>query len=201
MENYKQVIDCAKQYGKFFDFHNIKRESFKRLYGGLAWPINEIPAYFCIFGQRNEENKFGKRPLIQIFEMEDTEGSVNNFFARVKDISDQFGVYMIYADVENPAWYEKFVSVQCPILGRPTGAQDFDYGLQIIKAWAKADALQTMEGSLLRSQLSSLRETELKEALEKYNAVNGLRYVVSGVDDQDECRTRFGYLDFDSVCV
>jgi hypothetical protein len=176
-------------------------ERFERFYGGLAWPVNEIPAYYCLFGQLNEKNKLGKRPLIQIFEMQDTEGSVNNFFSWVKDISEQFGVYDAFADIENVAWYEKFVSVHFHILGRVTGAQDFNYGLQIIKSWAKADALKTMEGSLLRSQLASLRETELKEVSEKFNAVNGLRFLVTGVDDVEEGRTRFDDLDMDSVCV
>ncbi len=158
-----------------------------RIYGGLAWPTLLAPAYFCIFAQEREENPSGKRRLVQVHELEG-KGSIDDFFREVRDTAESFDVEVIFADVENTSWFEKFTSKHYFLLQKVTGAQDFDYGLEIIKVFSNAHALQTMADSVLRSQLASLRGSDLKEAFERLNAINGLRYAVSGFDDREEGR-------------
>jgi len=125
--------------------------------------------------------------LIQVFELEDTEGSINNFFKKVKEEAKRFMVHLTWGSAEK-SYFDKFDSVHYLILREPTGALDFSYGLEVIKAWNKSAGIQTMENSILRSQLASLRESELKEAPEKFNAINGMRYAVCGFDDEKEGR-------------
>lgn len=171
-----------------FHYSNGGTEIFTRVNAGLAWPTIEAPAYFCIFAQKEKENPSGKRPLVQVFELEDVEGSIDSFFKKVKGIAERYKVYLIYTDVEDSAFFEKFSSNYYYLLQKTTGAQDFLYGLEVIKAWSKLGGIETMEDSILRSQLSSLRETELKEAPGKFNGVNALRYCVGGFDDWWEGR-------------
>ena len=163
-------------------------EEFDRISGGLAWPTLEAPAYFCIFGQSVKENQFGKRPLIQVFELENIEDSIDIFFKQIKKASDRLRVDLIYGNSEHNAFTEKAFSYGLIMPQKLSGMQDFNYGLEIIKAWAKAHAIETMEDSILRSQLISLRDSELKEAPEKFNAINGLRYAVTGFDDREDGR-------------
>ncbi len=187
------------------DLEVYERGSFLHVCGGLAWPTVEAPAYFCVFGQKTVENKFGKKPLVQLSELEDCEESIDSFFKRVVDIVKSFNVDLIYGDSENDSFYEKAKSFDLYMPQKLTGMHDFIYGLNIVKMWSKADAIKTMENSIIRSQLSSLRETDLKEAPEKYNAINGLRYVVTGFDDRDDGRPlsdkALRGLDADSMCA
>lgn len=155
---------------------------------GIAWPTIIAPAYFCIFAQKEKENKFGKKPLIQVFELENLDDSIDRFFKEVKEASNRFGVDMIFGNAEESAFYEKAKSFDLFIPEKLTGMDNFSYGLTIITTWSRAHAIKTMKDSILRSQLSSLRESELKEAPEKYNAINGLRYLVTGFDDKEDGR-------------
>ena len=179
------------------------KKGFNRVCGGLAWPTIEAPAYFCIFSQREKENRFGKRPLIQVFELEDYKGSIDRFFKQVSEAAEDFKVHLTYGDVEDSAFYEKAKSYGLYMPQKLTGMKDFNYGLKIIKMWANADAIKTLEGSILRSQLASLRESELGEAALKYNAVNGLRFVCQGIDDREDGRplsdSTLGGLDIESM--
>ena len=186
---------------KFIRFHykNGSTDDFLRVCGGLSWSTVEASAYFTCLAQRREENEFRKKPLIQVLEFED-EGSIDGFFERVRKAASRFQVSLIFTDVENSSFYTKFSSRHYYLLQGVTGSEDFNYGLSIIRAWGKKNALETMEGSILRSQLSSLRESDLRESPErKFNAVNALRYVVSGFDDWEE--GRFNPINFDSVFV
>jgi hypothetical protein len=177
--------------GKLIQFHytNGEKELFGRINGGIAWPTLQAPAYFCIFAQMAKENQFDEEllPLVQIFELEDTEGSINNFFNKVKEAADRFMVHLMLGSAEE-AYSEKFNSMHYSMLLEPTGAKDFNSGLEVIKAWSKGGGIETMENSILRSQLASLRESELKEASEKFNAINGMRHAVCGFDDEKERR-------------
>ena len=179
--------------GKLIQYHyeNGEVELFNRVYGGIAWPTIQANAYFCIFGQMAKEDKFRNvelHSLIQVFELEDTEGSINNFFNKVKEEAERFMVHLIWGSADK-SYFDKFDSVHYLVLREPTGAQDFSYGLEVIKSWKKSTGIHTMENSILRSQLASLRESELKEApAERFNAINGMRYAVSGFDDEKERR-------------
>ena len=188
-----------------FRYTNGEPKLFARVSGGLAWPTLEAPAYFTIFAQREEKNSFGKRPLIQVCEFEDIEGSIDSFFKQVKEAAEDFKVRLIYGNVEDSAFYEKAKSYGLYMPQKLTGMNDFNYGLKIVKAWANFGAIRSMEDSVLRSQLASLRESELKEAQERLNAINGLRYVVTGVDDRQDGRplsdSPLGGLDVENMCI
>jgi len=197
MERTDKILDHVEKVkgefrqGKLIQYHytNGETELFSRIYGGIAWPTIQAPAYFCIFAQMTKENQFEKveLPIIQVFELEDTEGSVNNFFNKVKEEAKRFMVHLTWGSAEK-SYFDKFDSVHYLVLREPTGAQDFSYGLEVIKSWSKGAGIQTMEDSVLRSQLASLRESELKEAPEKFNAINGMRHAICGFDDEKEMR-------------
>ena len=196
MERKGKILDHAEEVGggtfqhKSVQIHYTDggTELFTRVHGGLAWPTFKAPAYFCIFAQQEKKNQFGKRPLIQVFEAEDVERSINDFFSEVKEVAERFIVHLIWSGIKGNAYFEKFHSKHYYILNEPTGAEDFGYGLEVVKAWSKDGGIQTMDNSILRSQLASLRESELKEAPDKFNAINGLRYAVCGFDDEKERR-------------
>ena len=171
-----------------FHYTNGETELFAGVNGGIAWPTIEAPGYFCVFGQRSKENQFGKKPLVQLFELEDSEGNINNFFKEVCVNAERFKVYSVFGNAEDEGFYKKATSLGLYIPLKLTGMGDFNYGLEIVKAWFKTDALAIMEDSILKQQLSSLRETELREAADQYNAINGLRYVVTGFDDWTDGR-------------
>jgi hypothetical protein len=192
-----QTVQVARYTARMIEFHytNGDTELFTRVHGGLAWPTIEAPAYFCVFAQREKVNQCGRRPLVQFFEMEDSEGNINNFLKQVCDVANRFKVYATFGNPENEAFLQKANSLRLYMPLKLTGVNDFNYGLEIVKAWFKADALTIMDNSLLKKQLSALRETELREAPDRYNAINGLRYVVTGFDDWTDGRPVFGLLD------
>ena len=178
--------------GKLIRYHydNDDTELFSRIYGGIAWPTIQASAYFSIFGQMAKEDQFRNvelHSLIQVFELEDTEGSINNFFNKVNEEAKRFMVHLTWGSADK-SYFDKFYSMHYFTLREPIGAGDFNYGLEVIKSWKKSTGIQTMENSLLRSQLASLRESELKEAPEKFNGINGMRYAISGFDDEKEGR-------------
>ncbi len=197
MERTDKKLDHAEKVkgefrqGKLIQYHyaNGETELFSRVYGGIAWPTLQAPAYFCIFAQMVKENQYNEEllSLIQVFELEDTEGSVNNFFKKVKEVAKRFMIHLMWGSAEK-SYFDKFDSMHYSVLREPTGAQDFGYGIKIIESWNKNTGIQTMENSVLRSQLASLRESELKEAPEKFNAINGMRYAICGFDDEKEGR-------------
>jgi hypothetical protein len=186
-----------------FRYTNGDTELFTRVNGGLAWPTIEAPAYFCVFAQQQKENQYGKKPLVQFYELEDSEGNINNFLKQVCAIAEHYKVYATFGNSENAAFLEKARSCKLFMPQKLTGVMDFNYGLEIIKAWFKAGALIIMDKSILKAQLSSLRETELSEAPDRYNAINGLRYVVTGfddwMDDRPVCDGPHGKLDVESM--
>ena len=199
MERTNKILDHAERLERKSEFHqgrliqyhydNGETELFGRIYGGIAWPTLQAPAYFCIFAQMVKENQFNEEllSLIQVFELEDTEGSINNFFKKVKEVAKRFMIHLMWGSAEK-SYFDKFDSMHYSVLREPTGAQDFSYGLEVIKSWNKSAGIQTMDNSVLRSQLASLRESELKEAPEKFNAINGMRHAVCGFDDEKEMR-------------
>ena len=200
-------FDRAERVGRMirFRYTNGEPKLFARVSGGLAWPTLEAPAYFTIFAQREEKNSFGKRPLIQVCEFEDIEGSVDSFFKQVKKAAEYFKARLIYGNVEDSAFYGKAKSYGLYMPQKLTGMNDFNYGLKIIKTWSNSGGIETMEDSILRLQLSSLRESELKEAPVKFNTINGLRFIVTGVDDREDGRplsdSPLGGLDVEDMCV
>ena len=195
------VVEISGHTARMVEFHykNGTTELFTRVSGGLAWPTIEAPAYFCMFAQREKENQHGRRPLVHHFELEDSDGNINSFLKQVCDVAERFHVYATFGNPENVAFLEKANSFQLYMPMKLTGVSNFSYGLEIVKAWFKADALTIMDNSLLKKQLSALRETELREAADRYNAINGLRYVVTGFDDWLDGRPVFGRLDPDSM--
>ena len=87
MENPGRIFDYAVESGQRFKhldretvriveihYTNGETELFTRVNGGIAWPSIEAPAYFCIFAQKEKENQLGKKPLVQLFELEDSHG-------------------------------------------------------------------------------------------------------------------------------
>ena len=162
-----------------FHYEDGETELFKKVLAGLAWPTLKESAYFCIFAKGEKKNQFGKEPLIHVFELDD-DGSIDCFFEEVKKNVERFLVSSVFCLAEGNPFFLKHGNI-CTYL-EPNGAKDFSYGLTVIKAWSKASAIQTMEGSILRAQLGTLRESDLKEVQERFNAINALRYVVSGFE-------------------
>jgi len=183
------------------ELNNGDRKQYLAVRGGLSWPLmadKVLPACYCVVGEelinaaQRRENQRGK--LILLSEHEAPEIlSLPTFFTKLTDDVRLLGCNTFYAvtmefqgrdysadtEVFRKFMYEKQIAVhleEAPWADRP------DLGINYINEWIKKGLLELPEGSLVRNQLRMVVAEKIDQLPQTLNAVNALRFVVSGFE-------------------
>ncbi len=169
-----------------------EKRNFQQIRGGLSWPTRDLPAYICILGQYSGTITAAPGSVRLLFERQcKTSPELLLLAANMaKDL--RFSEY--FTDLSKPEWQgfhekfrqyiqhnRKFREIR---LKHSDYADDFLYGMDVIRRWANNKVLELPGGSIVRDQLRSLNDEDLRaESPElKFDAINALRYVAIPFD-------------------
>lgn len=153
-----------------------------RVYGGLAWPIDGNPAFFCLLSDKKQEKeKTLDEPLTYYEISHETEShSLVQMFEKIKEISRIHAIYVAtgpkfinYAH-ELSKWRRENAS---GIQIRATQLSSFEAGIIKIKEYVEKGSLKFPEKSKVKAQLQILSKQSLKNENEFY-AVQALCHVI-----------------------
>lgn len=171
--------------------HEIAGQSdavFTDIRGGLAWPKETAPGYFCIVGERFQAGPMKKRPLALLQEYESND--FQDLLRVLTDTAIALACEDVYADLrpENECFLDGFYNYRrehqtaaSVYVGQAPWVENFQYGAILIRDRMKANGLEIDRDSIVASQLGSITETAFleKEKPEvEFYAVNALRFVV-----------------------
>ncbi len=186
---------------------NRREEKFSLIRGGLSWPVDNYPGYFCIIGERYLENidhtaEDKKRGELVFFEeYEDSCIPLDEFFHRLTDAAKAWGCSTFYTvpyDTQNEYFRElgRFTSrVGSPVRTETAPAAGaFHIGVSYIQKWAgEMGLLDLPQNSIVAGQLRGFSLESFAEKPERFHAVNGLRYVLASIHQYPEGHTVFAY--------
>ncbi len=151
-----------------------------------------LPAYLCVIGQYSgvlPEAPLSMRLLVEMQFPTSTE-----LLTAAANIAKDLRFTEYYTDLLNPEWSgfrSRFRSLiqqnrdfrEIRLMHSPH-AEDFLFGLDVLRRWSKARVLEVPNRSIIRHQVQNLTAEDLmQEKLEtKYDAINGLRYVAMPFD-------------------
>ena len=178
---------------------NPETFQYNAVFGGLAWPTPETPAYYLIFGRPHEELDYGQKsqdlPLEWFTEYTNEDVlSLDGFFERLTTDAAYYNCTKFYtltylADTDKDDWagyvsmYDDYCRAhdvkkiafmeQAPFDG------NFLLGLNLINSQLKTKKINLPEKSVARNQLRGITMSDIKEQPQnKYYAINALRYVI-----------------------
>ncbi|MBE9572149.1 MAG: hypothetical protein IMF11_16090, partial [Proteobacteria bacterium] len=142
--------------------------------GAITWPTAKSPAYYCIFGLKDEPTLTEKNPLVLLVEGEET-SLIEKFFERLTLNSTRLFCERLFADLrEENEGYKKslyeFVrerKVEDIRLSDSSRFENIEYGISLIKQWHHDNALKIGEDTILRKQLKEMGPDDLKDKLEE----------------------------------
>ena len=180
--------------------HNLeggKTYSYAGVRGGVAWPVGSQPAYLCLFGQLYQERPMWrdtvKGPIRMIAEVEvDSFRPITDLYMYMLDYcklmwAEEWFCKMPYQDPANDAYFNGFQEFMndygwerpYPFLQEAPYWDNFLYGFQLAHAWDKQALVSVPDDSLLYRQITSVQARDLDDKPEdKFNAINGYRYVL-----------------------
>lgn len=182
---------------KVLHYHDVR--------GGLSWPTEAAPGYYCILGEKYSEtyrfegmNRRGELRLLA--EREFNGISLNDLFAQLTDDTAMLECRSIYTDTEEPfkghvETFWEFVHKKGVKTGSLTEApfvDNFLLGISWIQDWVKEGLLSIPETSVIYSQLKTISKADLAESPEdRFPAINALRFVVGAFYKYRTGQTRF----------
>jgi hypothetical protein len=178
---------------------NGEIREYRAIRGGISWPLMEknLPGYCCIFGE--EWVKWTPMPercklrLLSEYEAPDILTSLTTFFTRLTDDSKLYlcdTFYTVTNEFQGEDYsgyaeaFQEFIQKK-QISGRleeAPWADKPDLGLYQIREWMSKGLLELPEGSLVVAQLRMVESEKAKQVPQTLNAVNALRFVVSGFE-------------------
>ncbi len=160
---------------------------------GLAWPIsNEARGYFCLVGQHQPRLITGEWPLMVL-----TEGislTLDGLFENMFNEMGIFGATEIFVDASTKFrslildldnWRLKKRPSQDIVISPAPFFDNFMKGFDLILKWTHPNkkSLTIQKNSLIYEQLRNFKNQDLDAGPElKFNAMNGLRYVLGGFE-------------------
>jgi len=175
------------------DDGEVQKIKYAAIRGGVSWPNEDAPGYFCILGEEFTENDYGKegtkRKIHLLSENEVDVISLDRFFSKLTDATKLFLCESLYADIdaENEGYvlaFQKFDESN-KVVGSfyPAPYSElFFLGVSIIKDWLNDGTLKVPTGSIIHEQLKGMTAIDLRESSQtKFHAVNGLRHAVTAL--------------------
>jgi len=154
---------------------------------GLSWPVKNIPGYYCIFGQVNYANEFGKKP-VRYFTEKDSKDIIS-LFNHMSDYASLLKAKRIYTDLGGEfEEYREIISEYCSEndlhglhLKQAPWANNFHYSVRaLIQEYRDTKAMEYPENTTLGEQVNSITEDDHDpERFDKFYAVKALKYVLA----------------------
>jgi hypothetical protein len=153
---------------------------------GLAWPYQTHPGYWLILGQRDEQNSFGKFPLVLLHEGRARD--LGRLFESITDAAVRLMCEDVYVDMdeENLCYRHSFSryrdghNIRRVFMASAPYVDNFDYGITLIREWIKEGSLKIDHGSIVGRQLGQIPESVLEESQrDEYFAIHALRFVLA----------------------
>jgi hypothetical protein len=153
---------------------------------GLVWPHQTQPGYWLIFGQRDEQNAFGKHPLVLLGEGKSRD--LGKLFDSMTDLAVRLKCENVYVNMseENDCFREAFSrycdegNIRRVFMGLAPYVENFDYGIGLIRQGLKDKALEIDQDSIIARQLREIPESVLEEnQRDEYYSLHALRFVLA----------------------
>jgi hypothetical protein len=153
---------------------------------GLVWTYQTQPGYWLIMGQRDEQNAFGKYPLVFFGEGESKD--LDKLFHSMTDSAVRLRCEDVYVDLseENDCYRGAFSrycdegNIKRVFMVSAPYVDNFDYGTGLIREYVKDEALEIERDSIIARQLGQIPESVLEEnQIPRYFAVHALRFVLA----------------------
>jgi len=160
--------------------------------GGLSWPTDKSPAYFCVFGQRlkggRKRQKNKKAKIEFIAEHQGESLSLKQLFLKMTDFTKRFycetyytvtgDLYEGYAETFEDYFENKKLDLY-PALDDAPFSDNFLFGVQLIDLWREQGTINIPEDTILYRQLREISSDDLGNDPELiFYAINALRFVV-----------------------
>jgi len=156
--------------------------------GSVSWPTPHASMYFAIFAQKQEFGYTPKPPVVLVTEYMNQ--APMECFRQMVELGRQYACHQFYADlrprneeiVDLFDEYSRYHQSRSIILEFADLAGDFQFGLGIVKDWAKS--LEIPKGTILRNELSSVtpQNMEASRPEESYPAINALRLLLASLE-------------------
>lgn len=185
-------------------------KSYAAVRGGLSWPVGNRPAYICVFGQVYYERQMWRDtvrgPIRMIAEHEiSATRPLSDLYGRIMDLAktlwcEEWFCRMPYSEKEDDAYYQGFIEYMgeqgyerpFPYITEAPFWDNFLWGYQTVLDWHKQGLLTVPEGTKVAGEMLKIRDVDLGDRPEnKFNAVNGLRYVVGAFQRMPPISAKF----------
>ena len=176
-----------------FDKTLLHTKRYTAIRGGLVWPTNQSPAYFCLLGQEfrpanswERRIPVGQRVIIAEYASEDL--SLCKFYQRMIDIADQFlcsHFYVAIPEKRDDCGFLNDFSVLVSeskskiYLTNAFDVGDFLLGIARIRRSVDNGELTIPDDSLIQPQVQGITREDLQNSPEEvFFAINALRHVL-----------------------
>ena len=163
-----------------------------RMTGGISWPGQESPGYYCIFGQYRQIKK-ARRPVILLREVESE--NLNGLFEPLVDDAQKLQCSRFYADSNQGgesggtdfirAGDEYLTQRGASVRIYPAMSIEWQVAIFKIQQWAQDGCLTIPKESTLGRQLGAMTKESLKEDRRaEFYAVNALGNLIREFETQ-----------------
>lgn len=180
------TIDFKDSEGKEFN------KTFTHIKAGICWPLRDKPGYVCIVGLLSGAQIGQKDSMMLIYEREYKTNT--DMMLDISNLARDLRISELLTDRKHHEFqaynsdFDKYIKAGLPDLRLTNDrfASDFQYGLNVIRRWAKDMVIKLPVQSKLAVQLHniSLKDLESERPDLKFNAVNAFRYLVCSYERQ-----------------
>jgi hypothetical protein len=179
--------------GILIDFEDGREKAnVSRVIGGVVWPREGAPAYYCIFGQDMRPHTHRKRPITFLKEFESALPS-DHFFEKmlIESRSTLCGVFYGFNSSKEDihcggfklfdrymASMDAHVRIHAPVI------IEWETSINIIQSWKMGEVLiGVTKDTILGRQLGQMTRDSLHESqIPNFYAVNALRCLIDEVE-------------------
>ncbi len=172
-----------------------KRIEYTAIKGGISWPTDTSPPYFCIVGQlwdgeyRRVNKKEERKNLVFLNEGMSESLSLETFENKVTDSAKLYYCDSFFTDIgeEQQVYVDSFrryvidhqIKKPYPSLTEAPYLNNFRAGISMIKEFEKEKKITFPEDSIVYKQLKTIGREHLSDKPEvNFYAVNALRFVI-----------------------
>lgn len=169
---------------------------FSGFYAGLAWLTAKNPGYAVVFGKVVPPDDQGRGVFHVLKEITSEELSQTDFLTQVSDISSEFGLYDLHADLtdeDSTVAFREFMESRKRSIDLEPGAymDNLFLMVSVLRDWLTQGSLKLHEGSIIREQLRKITREDFKAPLKEleanFFAVSATRFTL-GIAHQERPR-------------
>lgn len=203
-----EIKNARKARDDGYIYHQVAGEDDKiylTIRAGLSWPEDTAPAYYCILAEKHRPNEFKRYPLVMI-----DEGQSNDINDLIGELVDAYKLTLcaeiradltpdkkIFRDIFHDYCSEE--EVKGVYLRPAPWAEQFEYGLNLIRNWVAKKALVIDKNTFLAHELGRLPK-DLKAYSDNpqrdFFAVNALRLVLGSFKKSPTTRDTMKDIDY-----